>query len=357
MELGREMYSQNCFIKETLMNLTDSRYKDFALVKEMLETADVIRNFDFSQTANMAKAIEQTGAVFLTGEGSSRIFPAKSFIYGVLKRGLPIAGATDGSFQGCEYGLSRFAVMGASNSGKTKELITLIKQLKAKGQKNIFGVTANAGTPLQELSDECVVLSCGKEDAVAATKSVVEQALVYRSILCNLIKCCECEANKTAAADLSAQIMTTEYDPAIIEKAANARTIFFAGRNDGVAEELTLKTNEITRKQSDFLEGTYALHGVEEIMRENDVIFFVEPFESEFEKMQSIFEKNVGCTVVALSTKDTPFPTIKLPELKGYEKFFQLMAGWNLLVQIGTAEGINLDKPNRARKIGNEFIG
>ena len=81
------------------MNLTDSRYKDFALVKEMLETADVIRNFDFSQTANMAKAIEQTGAVFLTGEGSSRIFPAKSFIYGVLKRGLPLAVATDGSFQ------------------------------------------------------------------------------------------------------------------------------------------------------------------------------------------------------------------------------------------------------------------
>jgi glucosamine--fructose-6-phosphate aminotransferase (isomerizing) len=29
---------------------------------------------------------------------------------------------------------------------------------------------------------------------------------------------------------------------------ANAGTIYFAGRNDGVAEELTLKTNEITRK-------------------------------------------------------------------------------------------------------------
>ncbi len=344
------------------MNLTDSRYKDFALVKEMLQTAEVIRNFDFSQTAAMAEAIQKVGAVFLTGEGSSRIFPAKSFIYGVLKRGLPISVATDGSFQACEYDLSRFVVMGASNSGKTKELITLINKLKAEGHKNIYGVTANANTPLQEKSDGCVVLSCGKEDAVAATKSVVEQALVYRSILCNLLQGqkdnpCLCPVNKGTAADLATEIMTTEYDPAIIEKAANARTIFFAGRNDGVAEELTLKTNEITRKQSDFLEGTYALHGVEEIMTEKDVIFFVEPFESEFEKMKTIFEKNVGCTVVAISTKDTPFPTIKLPELKGYCKFFQLMAGWNLLVQIGTAEGINLDKPTRARKIGNEFIG
>ena len=171
------------------MNLTDSRYKDFALVQEMLETADVIRNFDFTQTKDIAEVVKQTGKVFLTGEGSSRIFPAKSFIYGVLKRGLPLAVATDGSFQACEYNLSDYVVLGASNSGKTKELITLITKLKAAGHEKIFGVTANAGTPLQEKSNGCIVLSCGPENAVAATKSVVEQALVYRSILCNLIDC------------------------------------------------------------------------------------------------------------------------------------------------------------------------
>jgi glucosamine--fructose-6-phosphate aminotransferase (isomerizing) len=50
-------------------------------------------------------------------------------------------------------------------------------------------------------------------------------------------------------------------------------TIYFAGYNDGVAEELTLKTNEITRKKSDFLEGTYAVHGIEEEMDTNDIVF------------------------------------------------------------------------------------
>ncbi|MBE6427385.1 MAG: sugar isomerase, partial [Planctomycetaceae bacterium] len=39
------------------MNLTDSKYSSFALVKEMLETPDIIRKFDWTQTANMAKAI------------------------------------------------------------------------------------------------------------------------------------------------------------------------------------------------------------------------------------------------------------------------------------------------------------
>ncbi len=36
--------------------------------------------------------------------------------------------------------------------------------------------------------------------------------------------------------------------------------------------------------------------------------------------------------------------------------YVYLCAGWNLLIEIGLALGINLDKPERARKIGNEFI-
>jgi len=35
----------------------------------------------------------------------------------------------------------------------------------------------------------------------------------------------------------------------------------------------------------------------------------------------------------------------------------ELAAGWNILVETGIALGINLDKAERARKVGNEFIG
>ena len=34
-----------------------------------------------------------------------------------------------------------------------------------------------------------------------------------------------------------------------------------------------------------------------------------------------------------------------------------LAAGWNLLVEIGLSLEINLDKAERARKVGNEFVG
>lgn len=338
------------------MNLTDSKYGKFALVKEMLETAEVIRNFDFSQAAAAAAMVKESGRIFLTGEGSSRIFPAKSFIYGVMKRGLPIAVGTEGSFQAAEYDLSSWVVAGASNSGQTKEIIGLLKKLGDNGHSKRIGITANAGTKIFDVTDETFLLSCGKEDAVAATKSVVEQGLVYRSILCNIIDC-ECPKNKETAADYARQVMEAEYDADLIAKLAAAPMLYFAGRNNGVAEELTLKTNEITRKKSDYLEGTYLLHGVEEVMRAGEACILVDPFPSECAKIKELIEGRAGLTVVAISSEETIFPTIKIPSLVGYDPFLQLMAGWNLLVQIGVALGINLDKPQRARKIGNEFEG
>ncbi len=335
------------------MNLNDSKY-DFALVKEMLETADVVAKFDFSQTKGIAEMVQKTGRVFLTGEGSSRIFPAKSFIYGVLKRGLALSVATEGSFQASEYDLSNWVVCGASNSGGTKEIISLMMKLREAGHKGLVGVTATPGAKLFDVTDETVLLSCGKENAVAATKSVVEQGLVYRSILCNLIDC-DCPKQQAEAGRMMKEIMEAEYDAELIKKLADAPMLYFAGRNNGVAEELTLKTNEITRKKSDYLEGTYLLHGVEEVMRAGETCVLIDPFPSECQKIKELIEGRAEVNVIAISSEDTIFPTIKLPKLVGYEPFFQLVAGWNLLVQTGVALGVDLDHPTRARKIGNAF--
>lgn len=338
------------------MNLTDPKYGKFALVNEMLEAANLIKDFDFSETKSIADKISAKGKLLLTGEGSSRIFPSKSFIYGVRKRGLELNVMTEGCLQAMEYDLKDWVVLAASNSGQTKEMILLFKQLEADGHTERYGVTANAGTRIIDLTAETIVLKCGKEKAVAATISVIEQALVYRSILCNMIDC-DCPKNKNAASGLAKSVMEAEYKPELIEKLAKAPMIYLSGKNTGVSEELALKTNEITRKKSQYLEGTIVVHGIEEIMNPDEVVVLIDPFESEYEKITNSLVKNIGMTVIAISDKDTPFETIKVPSLKGFDLFFQLMAGWNLLVQTGVACGVDLDKPKRARKIGNEFTG
>jgi len=46
-----------------------------------------------------------------------------------------------------------------------------------------------------------------------------------------------------------------------------------------------------------------------------------------------------------------------IPEAGDYQSYVEIAAGWNLLVEIGISLGIDLDKPQRARKVGNIYQG
>ncbi len=335
---------------------TSEKYAKFALCTEMLETPGILREFKLEGADAVIAAIKEKGKLFMTGEGSSRIFPAKNAMYAALRSGLDLNMATEGGRQAGEYDLTDFVVFGASNSGQTKEVVWLFDRLGKTNHAHRYGLTANNDTKLESISQQAFVLSCGKEDAVAATKSVEEQALFYAELLAQL-QGGTLAAKLPPLAEAVETALTLEVDPEITKAIANAGTIYFAGKNDGVAEELTLKTNEITRKKSDFLEGTYAVHGVEEVMNADDVVILINPFAAELDKIKETLADGVGLKVFAVSDEDTIFPTIKIPDVGELANFVYLAAGWNILVEVGVHLGIDLDHPVRARKVGNEFEG
>lgn len=334
----------------------EEKYTKFSLVREMMETPDILRNFTLKDADAVIAAIKSAKKVFFTGEGSSRIFPAKNAMCAAMRDGLDLNLATDGGRQASDYDLSDFVVFGASNSGSTKEVICLLDALKKGGKKDMFGLTAREDTKLSTLADQTFVLSCGWEQAIAATKSVAEQGLFYQELLAQT-------QGKTVSdklgcvGDAVEDALTMDIAPEITKAIANAGTIYFAGRNDGVAEELTLKTNEITRKKSDYLEGTYAVHGIEEVMNADDVVILIDPFKSELEKIKETLVDVVGLTVIAVSDEDTIFPTLKVKDAGELSTYAYLAAGWNILIEVGVSLGVNLDKAERARKVGNEFVG
>jgi len=334
---------------------SDKKYNQFALVKEMRQTPGILGKFSLKNADKVIGAIKEKGKLFFTGEGSSRIFPAKNAMYCARRAGYDLNLATEGGLQACSYDLSDFVVFGASNSGQTKEVIRLFDRLKDVNHKNLYGLTANQNTKLESLTHQTFLLSCGKEDAVAATKSVAEQGLFYQTLLAAMQNI-DLSKKLSALADAFNLALTMPIDEKITRAIASAGTIYFAGKNDGVAEELTLKTNEITRKKSDWLEGTYAVHGVEEVMNADDVVILIDPFKSEFEKIKQTLVDAVGMKVFAVCDEDTIFPTIKVPDIGEFANYVYLAAGWNILVEVGVSLGINLDKPQRARKVGNEFI-
>lgn len=336
------------------MNLKEEKYSKYALVREMMETPSIIESFDPASGARFAPAVKAKKGLFLTGEGSSRIFPAKRAITASLKWKYSFPVMTEGCTQAEEYNLSDVAVFAASNSGQTKEVIRLTDGLRKKHHDSVFGLTANTGTKLAEIAKDTHVLGCGKENAVAATKSVVEQGLFYDSLLRSLHGIAMGGLKELASQ--TEEALTLKIDPSVTEIIRNASIIYFAGRNNGVAEELALKTNEITRKKSAYLEGTFAVHGIEEVMDKTEVLIWIDPFGPEQEKFRECLVKGVGMNIVAVSSKPTIFPTIIIPDGGEYAEYVQLTAGWNILVETGISLGIDLDKPVRARKVGNEYL-
>jgi glucosamine--fructose-6-phosphate aminotransferase (isomerizing) len=336
------------------MNLNEEKYRKYALVREMMETPGIIRSFNPAVSGRFLETIRSRKGLFLTGEGSSRLFPAKRAISSSLKKEFFLPVITEGCTQALEYNLKDYVVFAASNSGQTKEVVRLVNDLIKKDHGAIFGLTANRNTKLEEFANDTHVLSCGKENAVAATKSVVEQALFYDSLLRNLRN--EKMEGLAELANITEQVMTAAIDKEIIEKVRNADVIYFAGRDNGVAGELALKTNEITRKKSAFLEGTFALHGIEEVMDKNEILIWVDPFNVDQDKFYECLVKGVGMDIIAISTQNTMFPTIIIPDGGEYAEYVQLAAGWNILVETGISLGIDLDHPQRARKVGNIYV-
>jgi glucosamine--fructose-6-phosphate aminotransferase (isomerizing) len=345
------------FIGRNVMLRDQPAHTKFGLVRDMLAVPDLIRTFDAARMAETGRAIKQVGKLLLTGEGSSRIFPAKSAMYAARHGGASLTLNTEAGRQAQEYRLSDWAVFALSNSGRTAEVIGLFEQLKHESHGHRYCLTAFAESKLESLATQGYVLTCGPEGAVAATKSVIEQALFYRALLEHACGRPELAARRCQLADAFDAALTTAIDPQLVRRIAQARTIYWAGRNDGVAEELTLKTNEITRKPSDYLEGTYAVHGIEEVMDAGDVVIWIDPYEGSEAKFQQVLVEGVGLTVIAIASRATRFPTIQIPDAKDLNPFVQMAAGWNLLVEVGLALGIDVDKPVRARKVGNDFSG
>ncbi len=79
------------------------------------------------------------------------------------------------------------------------------------------------------------------------------------------------------------------------------------------------------------------------------------PSKRKLRNSRKCWSKVSALKVIAIADRDTPFTTLRVPDAGEMKPYVFLCAGWNLLVEIGLATGINLDKPERARKVGNEL--
>jgi glucosamine--fructose-6-phosphate aminotransferase (isomerizing) len=91
-------------------------------------------------------------------------------------------------------------------------------------------------------------------------------------------------------------------------------------------------------------------------MNKDEVLIWVDPAPENEPKFEEVLCKNVGVKIVAISTRTTRFPTLRVKNVGDLTGYVALAMGWNLLMSCGVSLGIDVDKPERARKVGNEVV-
>ena len=336
----------------------DVKYSD--TFQEMLKTAGLLRNFNavgmddaFKNILN--KSIQKTQSVHIVAEGSSRFFPGDNLLHlSMTKDKAPFIRSLNG-MQACDdsYQHSNATVILISNSGETKELMTLGRRLQANGHKNVFAVTAHAGSSLQNLCgmEKTHILSCGKEKGVAATMSVVEQMLALQECVLGITPsqgACQDTANY-----LEHILTKMPVSAQVIDRLSKADAIYFAsGIQNGVGKELSLKFSE-TVKRGVYIDGTTIVHGYQETMDKNSCVVLIDLPSVYEDKFKISLQDQAGLDVIAINTAETTFPTLTVPKVdESLAGVLQLAVGWRLMAEIAQANNVDIDSPKLATKVG-----
>lgn len=239
-----------------------------------------------------------------------------------------------------------------SNFGQTREVLALGKRFP---KEKVFAVTASKSSPLGQMASFVYTFQSGKEKAVAATKSIIEQSVVVECLVRYLAG--EQLIKGGDFKDLSRAMQTNielELDPKLLVLISGARTVYFTGGSFGIGEEISLKFNELAKKKSKYIPGTQILHGSEEVIEKGDVIFiiFADRYKPYYDRFIQMREKT-GCYIFTIGNGDK-ISDLKLDieMLDEFKPYCILSYFWNILTKFALTKGYSLDKGEKIVKVG-----
>ncbi len=174
-------------VTQLAWELADVSKQDFAhyTLKEIHEQPETVQRAMLQDPLKLeafAASIKNAGTVLLTASGSS--FHAALLLKGRLNREAKVRcdAVLAGEFDHQTHFVDKDTVMIAfSQSGETADLLEAVKRGREAGAK-ILSVVNAVGSTLARESDAVLLLNCGPEVGVAATKSFTAQVMVGNMI-------------------------------------------------------------------------------------------------------------------------------------------------------------------------------
>lgn len=331
---------------------------------EMLQEISVIENFDPRRLEDInriisgrlalqrdVKTVARKPRLIFAGEGSSREIPgnlAVSLAKTLKLEGVEVAVSSPAGISDLNWD---DVVIVMSNSGETSTSVELAERAAREGILAV-GMTTNPRSRLARACGHKIILECGEEKAVGATKSVVEQSLAVAGIIYGLKGEQFPDAQELARKFKGA--LTREIPLSAIRKISRARQLVVVGRN-GLQKELNLKIAETIGMPVKPIETCDILHGDEETFSQADCILIFEPPVERLAKIEKFIAARASViyiTAIPLDLEGSQSEQIIMEDAGEMQALIALAMGQNLLIRTAVYKGSKCE-PRFARKVGD----
>ncbi|WBU56634.1 SIS domain-containing protein [Paracoccus sediminicola] len=246
------------------------------MAREVAEIPQSVARFlDRSRdsVAASAAALRDTdpGVIITVARGSSDHAAAYMKYAIELQTGVPVAsvGPSIASIYKRPLKLSRAACIGISQSGRSPDIVDMIRSARDGGALSI-AVTNNADSPMAETAAHCLALNAGEEKSVAATKTFVNSVVAGLALLAEWTQDKDLCAAVAGLPDAFAEAAGKDWSP-LSDRLASANSAYVLGRGPGnaIAGEAALKLKETSGTHAEAYSSAEVLHGPSAIVQAN----------------------------------------------------------------------------------------
>jgi len=347
------------------------KYPHFMLkeIHEQPEKAKALINFleESSQAAEFCNSLKDESRIYLIGSGSSYNACVMGAYYLNKLAGVEAIPIIAGAFK--EYmgqgDLSRGAYILVSQSGETKDVVSVLNYLEEEETKKIFAVVNVLGSSLQLRVEKYLPLLSNIEISVPATKTFTNQVIIFLYLALKLSEF------KNGRKNLIEELKTL---PELIQKTLAKNTkicqeiapliakrsfLYYLGYgiNYGACLEAALKMKEITYIPCEGMYSSEFKHGPLAIIDKGDCVFFLSTVEDIHMTLSHINEVSCrGGKIYTISPEDESLSlnSDKLIVLPTQDYFMSPLLGvivaQMIAYYISQEKKINPDQPRNISK-------
>jgi glucosamine--fructose-6-phosphate aminotransferase (isomerizing) len=165
-----------------------------------------------------------------------------------------------------------------SQSGETADVLEAVAMARKKGAK-ILAIVNAAGSTLARDSDSVLLLNCGPEVGVAATKSFTAQVAVINLVVDAVLGKTRRNGIKELSKAIEKAILTSEQMKKIAERYKDRSDFYFVARgfNYPIALEGALKLKELSYIHAEGMPASELKHGTLALVEKGTPVVVINP--------------------------------------------------------------------------------